>query len=183
MILVLTLGIVATTGDSSSVSKLTGRAWLMLGLSALATAVSWVAYFHALATGPATPVTAIDRSSLIVTMVLAVAFFGEPFSIKTMVGVILVVIGAVLASVRRSSWQGCKLRHGSVSGRCDARQPRTSSGRDSSLSTVTASNVTAAKSATAGPKRPGEWWLDSPRGTLAGGRAHAPLAQGLWPGQ
>ena len=98
MILVLTLGIVATTGDSSSVSKLTGRAWLMLGLSALATAVSWVAYFHALATGPATPVTAIDRSSLIVTMVLAVAFFGEPFSIKTMVGVVLVVIGAVLAS-------------------------------------------------------------------------------------
>jgi transporter family protein len=99
MILVLCVAIAVVGGESAGVSKLSGRAWLMLGLSAVATAVSWVAFFHALAGGPATPVTAIDRSSLVVTMVLAVAFFGEPFSIRTTVGVLLVVTGAVLASI------------------------------------------------------------------------------------
>ena len=98
LILLLTIAVLVGTGESAALTKLSGRTWLMLALSALATAVSWIAYFQALAAGPATPVTAIDRSSLVVTMILAVLFFREPFSIKTTIGVILVVVGAVLAS-------------------------------------------------------------------------------------
>lgn len=97
-ILVLSLAVLLVSGESTSLATLSRRTWVMLACSALATAVSWVAFFYALADGPATPVTAIDRSSLVVTMVLAVVFLGEPFSIKTTVGVLFVVFGAVLAS-------------------------------------------------------------------------------------
>lgn len=98
MIFALTLAIVVSSDESTLMSKLPARTWLMLGLSALATAVSWIAFFKALADGPATPVTAIDRSSLVVTMLVAVVFFGEPFSVRTTLGVALVIAGAVLAS-------------------------------------------------------------------------------------
>jgi bacterial/archaeal transporter family protein len=91
MVLVLAIGIVFASGEHrDAAAKLTGRAWLFLALSAVATAVSWLAYFKALAAGPATPVTAIDKGSLVVTWLLAVAFLGEA----------LVVAGAFLMSAK-----------------------------------------------------------------------------------
>ena len=98
IILVITLGILAVSKESASLSTLSARTWGLLALSGLATAVSWVAFFHALAAGPATPVTAIDRASLVVTMLLAFAFLGEPIDLRRAAGVLLVVAGAALAS-------------------------------------------------------------------------------------
>jgi bacterial/archaeal transporter family protein len=98
IVLVLSVGILVASGEHASLSKVSSKAWLMLALSAIATAVSWVAYFKALSLGSATPVTAIDKVSLAVTMVLAVMFFGEAISLKTSLGVVLIVGGALLAS-------------------------------------------------------------------------------------
>ena len=98
IVLVLALGVLVASGEHSSISKVSGKAWVMLALSAVATAVSWVAYFKALSLGSATPVTAIDKASLVVTMALAVMFFGEAVSMKTSLGVVLIVGGALLAS-------------------------------------------------------------------------------------
>ena len=77
------------------------RAWLFLALSGLATAVSWVAYFKALSIGDATRVTAIDKASLVVTMMLAILFLGERLDWKAGVGVALIVAGSILASSGR----------------------------------------------------------------------------------
>ena len=101
MVLVLAVGIVFASGEHrGAVEKLSGRAWLFLGLSAVATAVSWLAYFKALSLGPATPVTAIDKASLVVTWLLSVAFLGEAMGWRSGLGVALVVAGAFLMSTK-----------------------------------------------------------------------------------
>jgi transporter family protein len=100
IVLALSLAILVVSGEHASLVKLNSKTWWMLSLSALGTAISWVAYFKALSLGSATPVTAIDKSSLVVTMALAVAFFGEAFSVRTTIGVALIVIGAVLAGAK-----------------------------------------------------------------------------------
>jgi bacterial/archaeal transporter family protein len=98
IVLVLSIGVVYATGDQKGFAKLDGRAWLFLSLSGLATAVSWVAYFKALEMGSATPVTAIDKASLVVTWLLSVAFLGEAMGWRAGVGVGLVCVGAFLMS-------------------------------------------------------------------------------------
>jgi transporter family protein len=101
MVLVLAIGIVVASGEHrGAVDKLTGRAWLFLGLSAVATAISWLAYFKALSMGSATPVTAIDKASLVVTWLLSVAFLGEAMGWRSGIGVALVVTGAFLMSTK-----------------------------------------------------------------------------------
>ena len=84
-------------------TKLDRQAWLFLALSGVATCVSWVAYFKALAMGSATPVTAIDKASLVVTWMLSVAFLGETLGWRTGIGVGLVFVGAFLMSGKVSA--------------------------------------------------------------------------------
>lgn len=100
MVLALSLGVLWWSGEHQKTSQLTPRAWLFLGLSGLATAVSWIAYFKALSMGSATPVTAIDKASLVVTMMLAMAFLGERPTWTSGLGVALIVAGSVLASLQ-----------------------------------------------------------------------------------
>jgi transporter family protein len=98
IILVLSVGVLYASGEHARAGTLNGRAWLFLALSGLATAVSWIAYFKALSLGSATPVTAIDKAGLAVTMALSVALLHEPFTWRGVVGVALVIGGAILAS-------------------------------------------------------------------------------------
>ena len=96
IVLVLSIGIAVATGDHRKAGTLTGRTWLFLALSGTATAVSWLAYFKALSMGPATPVSALDKSSLVVTWILSIAFLGEALGWRTGIGVVLVASGAFL---------------------------------------------------------------------------------------
>jgi transporter family protein len=98
IVLALSVGILFVTGDHRETSKLNGHAWLFLTLSGAATAVSWIAYFKALELGSATPVTAIDKASLVVTWLLSVAFLGEAMGWRAGIGVGLVCVGAFLMS-------------------------------------------------------------------------------------
>ena len=97
IVLVLSIGVVFVTGEHKAAStKLDGRAWLFLTLSGVATSVSWIAYFKALELGSATPVTAIDKASLVVTWLLSVAFLGEAIGWRAGLGVGMVCVGAFL---------------------------------------------------------------------------------------
>jgi transporter family protein len=98
IVLALSLGILFWSGEHQKTATLNGRAWLFLGLSGAASAVSWVAYFKALSIGEATRVTAIDKASLVVTMVLAILFLGERFDWKAGIGVALIIAGSILAA-------------------------------------------------------------------------------------
>lgn len=99
IVLAFSLGVLWWSGEHHKASQLAVRSWIFLALSGAATTVSWVAYFKALSLGSATPVTAIDKASLVVTMVLAVAFLGEPLSWRTSAGAALIVAGSILASL------------------------------------------------------------------------------------
>jgi bacterial/archaeal transporter family protein len=96
IVLGLSIGVVFVTGEHKDTSKLDGHAWLYLTLSGVATSVSWIAYFKALELGSATPVTAIDKASLVVTWLLSVAFLGEALGWRTGIGVGMVCVGAFL---------------------------------------------------------------------------------------
>jgi bacterial/archaeal transporter family protein len=98
VILGLCLAVLWWSGEYSKTSTLTRKAWLLLALSGLTTAVSWVAFFKALSLGAATSVTAIDKASLVVTLVLSLLFLSERLTWKIGFGALLIVSGAILVS-------------------------------------------------------------------------------------
>ncbi len=72
------------------------RAMLYIVLSGVAGALSWLCYFYALKSGPATAVAALDKASIVLVFVLAVLFLGEAFTWKHAAGALMVAAGAFL---------------------------------------------------------------------------------------
>ena len=73
--------------------SLTGRNWLFLILSGLATGASWLAYFKALQMGSASQVAPIDKLSLVLVVIFAVMFLGERPSVREWLGIALIASG------------------------------------------------------------------------------------------
>jgi bacterial/archaeal transporter family protein len=69
-------------------------------LSGLATGLSWICYYRALQAGPASLVAPIDKLSLVVAILLAVAFLGERLSALQWTGAACVGIGVLLLTLR-----------------------------------------------------------------------------------
>lgn len=88
--------IVWMRGEAAGLLSLPRRSLLFLGLSGLATGISWLAYFRALQLGPASRVAPIDKLSLPLAIVLAALVLGETVSWKVGLGATLMVIGALL---------------------------------------------------------------------------------------
>jgi transporter family protein len=68
--------------------------------SGIAGALSWLFYFFALQNGPASAVSGIDRLSVVFVVILAALFLGEAFTIKTALGALLIVAGAILLTFK-----------------------------------------------------------------------------------
>lgn len=96
VVLLFAWGIVFATGEHRAATKVSGRALVFLGLSGIATAISWLAYLRALQLGPASRVAPIDKASLALTIVLAAVVLQEPITAKLAGGVALIVAGALL---------------------------------------------------------------------------------------
>lgn len=77
-------------------AQINSKAYLFIFLAGLAGAASWLFYFMALKFGPATSVAALDRLSVVFVIVFAALFLGEAFTIKSVLGGILIVAGALL---------------------------------------------------------------------------------------
>lgn len=95
-ILPLVWGLVAARGDWLTLKSIPTTTFIFLGLSALATGISWIAYFKALQLGPASHVAPIDKLSLPLTIVLASLVLSEHLTWKLICGVLLMVAGALL---------------------------------------------------------------------------------------
>ena len=80
-------------GGLSSISK---KSWLFLILSGLATGASWLCYYKALQMGEASKVVPIDKLSVVITLILAIVFLHEQFTIKSIIGCILIGAGTLL---------------------------------------------------------------------------------------
>lgn len=82
--------------EGFSFASLSHVDWLLITLSGLAGAASWLFYFLALKFGKASQVAAVDRSSLVFVVIFAVLFLGESLTWKALIGVFLMLGGALL---------------------------------------------------------------------------------------
>jgi bacterial/archaeal transporter family protein len=96
VVLVLAWGIVLSRGEQSGLTGIPQRTLLFLLLSGIATGLSWLCYFRALQLGQASQVAPIDKSSLVMTILLAAVFLGEPLNVKTVCGALLIVAGTLV---------------------------------------------------------------------------------------
>lgn len=100
IILVLS-AFVALTGKWSNPFELPARTWIFLTLSALATGASWVCYFRALQIGDASKVAPVDKFSLVLVAIFAVAFLGERPTLREWSGIAMVAAGVLLLAFKR----------------------------------------------------------------------------------
>ena len=101
IVLALLAIFVVASGKWSDPRQLEPRALLFLALSAVATGASWLCYFRALAVGDAALVSAVDKSSVVLVAILAVALLGERPSAREWMGITLVGAGVLLIGWRR----------------------------------------------------------------------------------
>ena len=101
IVILLALGaILLGTGQWQPLGDISGRSYLFLVLSGLATGGSWVCYFRALKLGDAARVAPIDKLSVVLVAVFGVAFLGEKLSGPNWLGVLLIGAGAVLVAYK-----------------------------------------------------------------------------------
>jgi transporter family protein len=94
------LAILLAMGTWQSPATVSGRTWLFLVLSGLATGASWLCYFRALKIGAASQVAPIDKLSVVLVAIFGVVFLGEKLSTTNWLGVAMIGGGAVLVALR-----------------------------------------------------------------------------------
>lgn len=103
VVLLFSWMMVLITGSGSGITQIDGKTMLFLVLSGLATGASWLCYFHALQVGDVNKVVPIDKSSTVLTILLALIFLGEGLSAGKIVAVILIGAGTILMITKKES--------------------------------------------------------------------------------
>jgi len=96
VILFIAWGIILATGEISQLKTLSKNNLLFLGLSGLATGLSWIFYFKAIETGNVSKVAPIDKLSVAIAMGLAFLILKEPIDTKTLIGGGMIVAGSLV---------------------------------------------------------------------------------------
>lgn len=96
VVLVMSWGMVFITGAQHGVSSLTGRHYLFLVLSGIATGLSWLTYYHALQLGDAKVIVPIDKLSIVICLILCAVVLKEQFTLKDVAASALIVGGIAL---------------------------------------------------------------------------------------
>ena len=92
---------VLITGTWGGIRQIDGRTLLFLILSGLATGASWLCYFHALQKGDINKVVPIDKSSTVLSILLAFIFLHEGISGKKIIFVLLIGIGTMMMITKK----------------------------------------------------------------------------------
>ncbi len=93
VVLIMAWGLVFMTGVQKQISNIGARSWLFLVLSGIATGLSWLFYYRALQMGDASRVVPIDKSSVVISMVLAFVVLKEQLTWQSIVGGLLITAG------------------------------------------------------------------------------------------
>ena len=96
VVLLMAWGMVFLTHSQDSIFNIGKRSWIFLILSGLATGASWLCYYKALQIGNASKVVPIDKMSTVLTLILALVFLHEQFTLKSLVGSILLAAGTLV---------------------------------------------------------------------------------------
>lgn len=82
--------------SQNGIPEIGRKSWIFLILSGLATGASWLCYYKALQIGVVSKVVAIDKMSVVLTLVLAFIIFHETVTLKTVIGCLLITVGTIL---------------------------------------------------------------------------------------
>ena len=96
VVLIFSWLMVWIVGSAPTITGLSAKTWIFLILSGIATGASWLCYFRALQLGDVNKVVPIDKSSTILTIILALIFLGEPISWLKAAAVVLIGIGTFM---------------------------------------------------------------------------------------
>ena len=96
VIVAMAWGMVFLTHQQSGLSEISQKSWVFLVLSGLATGASWLCYFKALQMGDASKVVPVDKLSVVITILLAFIFLHEQFTVKSLLGCVLIGAGTLL---------------------------------------------------------------------------------------
>ena len=96
VVILMAWAMVFLTNSQTEIVNISRKSWLFLILSGLATGASWLCYYKALQMGNATEVSAVDKFSLVITLVLAFFFLQDVLTFKTIIGCILITIGTLV---------------------------------------------------------------------------------------
>lgn len=96
VVVVMAWGMVFLTNGQRGIAQISRKNWIFLILSGLATGASWLCYYRALQIGDASKVVPIDKLSVVITLVLAFVFLHEEFTLKSLIGCILITAGTLI---------------------------------------------------------------------------------------
>ncbi len=96
---VMAWGMVFITHTQGGISDISKKSWVFLILSGMATGASWLCYYRALQVGEVSKVVPVDKLSVVITLVLAFVFLHESFTVKSLIGCVLIGAGTLLMVV------------------------------------------------------------------------------------
>ena len=96
VVVVMSWLMVFVTNNQNGLSEISRKSWIFLILSGIATGASWLCYYRALQEGEASKVAPIDKLSVVLTLILAFIFLHEDFTMKSLIGTILITIGTLI---------------------------------------------------------------------------------------
>lgn len=96
VVLIFSWLMVFLVGSQGSIQDVSAKTMVFLCVSGVTTGASWICYFHALQIGDINKVVPIDKSSVVLTILLGVLFLGEPMNMLKAVCVILIAAGTYL---------------------------------------------------------------------------------------
>lgn len=96
VVVVMSWGMVFLTKNQSGIMEISKKSWIFLILSGVATGASWLCYYRALQIGKASQVVPVDKLSVVITLLLAFVFLHEEFTVKSLVGCMLIGAGTLL---------------------------------------------------------------------------------------
>lgn len=96
VVVVMAWGVVFLTNAQNGIAQIGKKSWIFLILSGLATGASWLCYYRALQLGQASKVVSIDKLSVVITLILAFVFLHEDFTMKSLIGCVLIGAGTLI---------------------------------------------------------------------------------------
>ena len=100
VVVVVLAAIVTATGQAQSLASISGRSYLFLLLSGVATGLSWLCYYRALKLGPASLVAPVDKLSVVLVAIFGVALLGERLDLRQWCGIAAIGGGVLLLAWR-----------------------------------------------------------------------------------
>lgn len=96
IVVLLSWGMVFITNTQNGVFEISKKSWIFLILSGLATGLSWLCYYKAIQLGSVSKVVPIDKMSTVLSIILAVVILHEQFTVKSLIGCILLTAGTLV---------------------------------------------------------------------------------------